>query len=308
MYINETIISRPLENLYNEVNELMLLNNKIVKIMVEEINDPQLLEMGAGGYCRFDSIGNLEIKCNDDEYIEYNLSHELLHALLKLKGYPNIILNKDIHEWEAVHYFGNMLHNIIEHKLIIREQEARKIDIKKKQEIYLNKIKEFSAEEYSEAVIVIISWFIELNTQISNYEEYFKSKFKISMQLYEFIMGLDYSDPFSTRKATVKLYREFDRHVKPSLDLTSKVGIDFIPSSRQLGLKLPQVFIIREEKEFYPNSNNHLFLFSIADSQLSFMYELDDSSERGIQSVKSKLINMTVEEFYKSTERNYHIR
>lgn len=108
----------------------------------------------------------------------------------------------------------------------------------------------------------------------------FPKSYEIANRLLNTIMIKNYETPFETRRAIVRAFKEFDNILLennlPNFDLQHNVAITFIPSQRQLDLKVPQVFDYYKDAIFDIRYNKRLgYLFQKQmDKQVYFIYRI----------------------------------
>jgi len=129
---------------------------------------------------------------------------------------------------------------------------------------------------------------------LSGYGDNIRSKnplmYESAKVLYDSLCEQSYSTPFETRRVLVKTFKVLDKLLVSNgikaLRLYEKMIVKFIPSGRQLKLKVSQVF------RPHTNSLGELLLTAQSDGQLCFLHE------DGIENcLIDKLKDMTVEEF-----------
>jgi len=122
--------------------------------------------------------------------------------------------------------------------------------------------------------------------------------------LYDCICEKPYNSPFEARRVLIKTFKKLDEllvsHGAEPLKLHEKLIVNFIPSKRQLQLKVCQVF------NAHTNSNNDLLITGKSDGQLCFLYENGNSDS--LKDELKDLEDMTVEEFLTGAYKDYIVR
>jgi len=311
MKINGIKFDLEMTKLFNEVK--VLLGDRELRInFVDELLDEETLQIGGGAYAKKCSDGNWEILvCKDDSCLDYTLSHELLHVFLDEKGFPNIFhTNKDIC-CELSANIGTLISNVVLHKIIITEQAIRGFNVvdaprKKLQDVVTTwQILPKLSDQTLGYVLAVVSFFIEGAGVLSDYEDDIKNKnpflYQPAKLLYDSLCEKPYTTPFETRRALVKTFKKMDELLisydsKP-LKLHEKLIVKYIPSKRQLSLKVSNVF------NAYTNVNDDLLITAQSDEQLCFLYENGSGG-----SLKDELKDMTVEAFLTWAYKDFTVR
>ena len=296
MNIAEFNLGVPMENLFDEVKHMLC--DKNLKINVLNERNEEMVHLGGGANAKMSPNGNWEINIVKDEpFIEYVLSHELLHVLLDSKGFPNVYMpSSDIccqFSWKI----GNLITNVVLHKIIIDEQYNRGINIfdeprKKLMDVAdtWQIIPELSHQTL-EHVLALTSFMIEAKVCLSEYESQIENinplLYQPAKDLYDTINEKELSTPYKARRILVRILKKLDELLvakrKEPLRLYEKLLIKFIPRKRQLGLKVSQVFIRNT------NEKADILLTTQAEGQLSFYFERGRND-----SLNDELHNMTV--------------
>ena len=310
MDINDISLSKPMVKLLDEVKSSLC--NNIVDININDDIDYDISRIGGGASAKILSNGDWKIDiCQSEPFIEYVLSHELLHVLLGVKGFPHVYMSNNFICGQFSWDIGQLLNNTVHHKIIIKEQLDRGFDIGEAQEKKLRDVADTwqiipnLSDQTMWHIIAFTSFMIEAEDYLSEYGPKIESKnpslYKHSKFLYDVICSTSYDNPFSTIKSLVKTFKKFDEllvanDIEP-LKLFERIEVTFIPSRQQLQLNVSQVFDPRTTQ------NNDLLLFTKSDGQLSFVFPTND-----VESLKKDISNMTVEDLFREANIKYVIR
>jgi len=311
MHINEIDSNSPMGKLFEEV-KILLGDNSVCINYINNLDDLDDREsrVNAGSCAKILPNGAWRIEiCKDEPFIDYILSHELLHVLLDTKGFPNTYFIDANICCQFSDDMGNMIKNIVIHKVIIQEQLSRGFNIVDAPKKKLKNVVETwpNITNLTDStlwyLLALTSFMIEAEFCLSEYESAIDIKnpilYKSAKFLYEVIIEQKLETPYKTRKVLIKVLKKFDEllvenNIAP-LKLFEKLLIRFIPTEWQLQLKVNQVFNVRKSSK-----DDSLFLFTNSEGQLSFDFQ-NGAQEAVLQEIQ----NMTIESLLKMSYGNY---
>jgi len=306
MNIEDLELSVPMKELYNEVSPLI---NKIEIVYTE--NDLSYSGVGARAIKLPNRDWEIELR-KDEPFMEYVLSHELLHILLDTKGYPNVSkIDISKKRWKI----AQLLTNTILHKIIIKKQLKRGFEIEDARKEMLRDVADNWPTirvlgDYGSFrdLVTLVSFMIEAEDYLDRYIGRIKENnlflYEHAERIYKEIYDEPYDSPYSTRKRLVRVFKAFDDLLKdnnlPQWKLFEKLSVVYIPSTWELQLSVSQVF------DDATNQNNDLFFYAKSDGQLSFAFEIKDvESYKEVEIEINKRRNMTVEGLFNESNTEY---
>ncbi|KIL46145.1 hypothetical protein [Jeotgalibacillus campisalis] len=253
------------------------------------------------------SINNNEviIKIHENWNNEYVISHELLHAYFIGQNYPDHIYHGKFNESiRTLMIARQSIYNTVLHKLIIREQQRREINIDEElnqqiQNILLTNVAEIKKDSMVNPglVLKLFDLLVLYDFRKEEFEKFLietcPREYKFAKRLANICLQNEYDNPFKTRQIIVKVFKKFDLILKelglPVLHLNKWIEIGFVPRKYQLNSSLENTFFIEET---IISDMTAYRLISKVDDQLSYVvakthYKLDEMRK------------MLLEDFYK---------
>lgn len=219
------------------------------------------------GYVRHDQAtqqtipGALVIIVTDLTAPNYTASHELLHLLMLLKGFPQIFFQLSLGDKELDEQMMIMstdLYNIAMHRVVVAEQRKHGFIADEIEEQYLKGIEHTLTPEKEEddertlRLLTLLDALVFYGDHISKYEKTLAEKYPLALaaakKMYAEITKKPIKSPFDMRRSIVKIYSLFDQQMQewglPALHNNEYTTLSPVLSARQLRLEMRQVFEI----------------------------------------------------------------
>lgn len=219
------------------------------------------------GYVRHDQAtqetipGALVIIVTDLTAPNYTASHELLHLLMLLKGFPQIFFQLSLGDKELDEQMMIMstdLYNIAMHQVVVAEQRKHDFIDETVEEKYFKGIEHTLTPEADDddertlRLLTLLDALVFYGDRLSKYEADLQKKYPQALaaakKIYAEITKKPIKSPFDMRRAIVKLYSLFDQQMQawglPALHNNEYTTVSPVLSERQLRLTMRQVFEI----------------------------------------------------------------
>ena len=219
------------------------------------------------GYVRHDQAiqqtipGALVIIVTDLTAPNYTASHELLHLLMLLKGFPQIFFQLSLGDKELDEQMMIMstdLYNIAMHRVVVAEQRKHGFITDEIEEQYLKGIEHTLTPEKEKddertlRLLTLLDALVFYGDHISKYEKTLAEKYPLALaaakKMYAEITKKPIKSPFDMRRSIVKIYSLFDQQMQewglPALHNNEYTTLSPVLSARQLRLEMRQVFEI----------------------------------------------------------------
>ncbi|CAI2629110.1 hypothetical protein [Apilactobacillus apinorum] len=285
------------------------------------------------GYVRHDQAQvvqdgkNLYVQISDMSAPNYTASHELIHLLMTLRGFPQIFFTLSTGQDdldEQLEVMGTELFDIIAHFVVVSEQRKHGLIDDEIEQMYLkgiqNTIKpepEKLDNEMELRLLTLIDarvFFGDKFDQLARktLEKDYPTALAAADKIYDIITEKPTDSPFGFRRNVVKLFRVFDEQLTkwglPALHNNEYATISSVVSERQLNLNVKQQFEIFHSELHDKETNRRAYVgFNKSDDQNSFVIPaptgMDDSPE-----YFKKLYAMTVKDLFKELKMPYIIR
>ncbi|MCT6822818.1 MAG: IpaB/EvcA family protein [Apilactobacillus sp.] len=285
------------------------------------------------GYVRHDQAQvvqdgkNLYVQISDMSAPNYTASHELIHLLMTLRGFPQIFFTLSTGQDdldEQLEVMGTELFDIIAHFVVVSEQRKHGLIDDEIEQMYLkgiqNTIKPEPEELDNEMELRLLTlidarvFFGDKFDQLARktLEKDYPTALAAADKIYDIITEKPTDSPFGFRRNVVKLFRVFDEQLAkwglPALHNNEYATISSVVSERQLNLNVKQQFEIFHSELHDKETNRRAYVgFNKSDDQNSFVIPaptgMDDSPE-----YFKKLYAMTVKDLFKELKMPYIIR
>ena len=248
------------------------------------------------GYVRHDQAQtvqdgkNVIVQIADLSAPNYTASHELLHLLMVLRGFPQVfysLTTGDDTLDEQLKMMGTELYDIVSHFVVVSEQRKHNLIDDEIEGMYLKGVYATIKPEPKPLddqmmlrLTTLLDALVFYGEGIDKVADKFKQDFPISFEaakkLYQVITDKPTDSPFGLRRNVVKLFKVFDEQLKdwelPALHNTEFTTLTSVLSERQLGLKVKQLFEIYHSDLVEVNSNTKGYVgFNRVDDQNSFV-------------------------------------
>ncbi|TPR38033.1 IpaB/EvcA family protein [Apilactobacillus micheneri] len=285
------------------------------------------------GYVRHDQAQvvqdgkNLFVQISDLSAPDYTASHELIHLLMTLRGFPQLFFslstgNEKIDEQLQV--MGTELFDIVSHFVVVSEQRKHNLINDDIEAMYLKGVQNTIEPESDELDNSMELRLLTLIDARVFYGDTFDKKVRATLEkdypvalkaadkIYEIITEKPTDSPFGLRRNVVKLFKAFDKQLiewgLPALHNTEYATISSVVSERQLNLNVQQMFEIFHSEMHKSNTNRRAYVgFNKSDDQNSFVVPaptgMDDSP-----AYFKKLYALKVKDLFKELKMPYIIR
>ncbi|WP_395317798.1 IpaB/EvcA family protein [Fructilactobacillus frigidiflavus] len=269
---------------------------------------------------------NLFVQINDMTEPDFTATHELLHLLMTLRGFPQIyfpLTTGDGALDEQLQFVGTELFDVIAHFVVYSEQRKHGLITPQVEAEYIKGVRQTITPETGKVdaemiirVATILDAMVFFGNQFAEHDTVFVQNFPIATQaaqrLYKIITEKPTDSPFAFRRNVVKLFKAFDGQMKgwnlPELHLTDFAMLTSVFSKRQLGLKVSQVFKLYHSELKSKTSLTRAYIgFAAVDDQDSFVLTGPTDAklaEKFIQNIYAK----TVQELFDELKIPYLIR
>ncbi|UQS87076.1 IpaB/EvcA family protein [Nicoliella spurrieriana] len=284
------------------------------------------------GYVRHDQAQavqdgkNVYIQISDLSAPNYTASHELLHLLMTLRGFPQVFFSLTTGNSELddqLQAMGIELFDIVSHFVVVAEQRKHGLINANIEEMYLKGIHETIKpepkeldDEMSIRLLTLLDAMVFYGDQFEQVEAQLNQSYPVALaaakKIYQVITEKPTDSPFGLRRNVVKLFRAFDDQLKawnlPPLNNKDFTTITSVLSERQLNLKVKQMFEIFHSELHEKSTDRRAYVgFSKVDDQNSFVIAaptgMDDSP-----AYFKKLYEMSVKELFKELKMPFIIR
>ena len=219
------------------------------------------------GYVRHDQAtqktipGALVISVTDLTAPNYTASHELLHLLMLLRGFPQIFFQLSLGDQqldEQMMIMSTDLYNVAMHRVVVAEQRKHGLINETIEEQYLKGIEHTltpeadNDDERALRLLTLLDALVFYGENLPKYEarlqENYPEALAAAKKIYADITAKAIKSPFDMRRTIVKLYSLFDTQMQawglPALHQNEYTTLSPVLSERQLRLEMRQVFEI----------------------------------------------------------------
>lgn len=219
------------------------------------------------GYVRHDQAtqktipGALVIIVTDLTAPNYTASHELLHLLMLLRGFPQIFFQLSLGDQqldEQMMIMSTDLYNIAMHRVVVAEQRKHGLINETIEEQYLKGIEHTltpeadNDDERALRLLTLLDALVFYGENLPKYEARLQGNYPEALaaakKIYADITAKPIKSPFDMRRTIVKLYSLFDTQMQawglPALHQNEYTTLSPVLSERQLRLEMRQVFEI----------------------------------------------------------------
>lgn len=249
--------------------------NKEAQSLLDAVNDlyPNgtvfvQFDQKKSGYVRYDQAkqtslpGGLVITVTDITAPNYTASHELLHLLMLLRGFPQIFFQLSLGDEqldEQMMIMSTDLYDVAMHRVVVAEQRKHGLIDDQIEKEYLKGIQETISKENGTdddertlRLLVLLDAIVFYGDHLDKYADHLQNDYPVAFaaaqKMYDQIADKKIDSPFEMRRQIVKLYELFDQQMLdwglPALHNKEFTTVSPILSERQLRLKVRQVFEI----------------------------------------------------------------
>lgn len=309
-----------------------------VQDLLEDVNDhfpgEVRIHFGAeqSGYVRHDQAQQVSdgqkmlIEVSDITAPDYTASHELLHLLMVLKGFPQIyfqLTSDDAETDQQLMVLITELYDIVAHEVVVSEQRRQGLIDDNIEELFIKGIKDTITPENDGAVdgmstlrlLMMMDTIVFFGDRISNVkselEELYPTAFAAAQKIEDKLQQRDIKSPFDLRRKVLNAFRLFDEQMQawnlPEIHAIDFVTLGSVFSERQLRLKVRQVFQIFHSDLHEQKTKTRAYVgIGISDKQNSFV--LPTPKKVASDEYFRELYNKNVKELFDEMGMPYTVR
>jgi hypothetical protein len=284
------------------------------------------------GYVRHDQAQtvqdgkNIIVQIADLSAPNYTASHELLHLLMVLRGFPQVfysLTTGDDTLDDQLKMMGTELYDIVSHFVVVSEQRKHGLINEDIEQMYLKGIYATIKPEPNPLddqmmlrLTTLLDAMVFYGDKLKTVADQLKGDFPISYaaaeKLYAIITDKPTNSPFGLRRNVVKLFKAFDEQLKdwelPALHNTEFTTLTSVLSERQLGLEVKQLFEVYHSELVEINSQTKAYVgFNRVDDQNSFVLANPKGNQDNPEFFK-RVYNQTVKQLFDDLKMPYIIR
>lgn len=314
--------------------------NKANQDLLDEVND--LFPRGSvfvqfhgekSGFVRHDQAettnlpGGLVITVTDLTEPNYTASHELLHLLMTLRGFPQIFFELSLGDRqldEQMMIMATDLFNTVAHQIVVAEQRRHGLINEQIEQEYFKGITATLTDEGDqddgERTLRLLTLLDALVFYAGGHlteqqEEELQRRYPVAWAsaqlLYDQAMSKPVKSPFEMRRTVVKLFKLFDTQLQqwglPALHNNQFTSLSPVLSKRQLRLEVAQVYDIYHSEMTERNSKRRAYVvLGKGDQQNAFVLPAPQDEYSSDQMLK--FYHQPVEELLKSQNVPFIVR
>lgn len=285
------------------------------------------------GYVRHDQAhqllrdGDLVVQVNDVTAPNYTASHELLHLLLLLQGFPQITFNlttRDQQLDEQLMAIAMELYDMVSHVLVVSKQREHALITDEIENLYVKGVYATIEPEDPQVDDAMMTLRLLTLTDLlvffdgtlapdlkARVTADFPKALPAAEKLYGVISQKAVDTPFAMRRAVVKLFKAFDEQMTawqmPLLHGTEFVTVQSVLSERQERLEVRQLFDIFHSDMLDKNKNTRAYIgLNKGDRQNAFI--LPAPAQKKSDAFFKETYDKTVKELFIELNMPYTLR
>ena len=294
----------------------------------------QLVGHMQSGYVRHDQAQtvqdgkNIMIQIRDLTAPNYTATHELLHLLMVLRGFPQVYFSLTTGRPQLdvqLKAMGMELYDIVAHFVVVAEQRKHHLITPEIEKMYLkgiyatinpepsgNKLDNEMEVRLSTLLDAMIFYGSHFKQVASQFNRDFPKSMAGARKLYRIITAKPTDSPFGMRRNVVKLFKAYDDQLKqwnlPPLQNLAFTTLSSVFSEHQLRLQVGQLFTIyRSELRTAKNRRQAYVGFSKVDHQNSFVIPGPFNRNQSAQFL-NRLNHKSVHDLFKKLKMPFIIR
>ncbi|MCH5463046.1 IpaB/EvcA family protein [Lactobacillus sp. LC28-10] len=284
------------------------------------------------GYVRHDQAqavqdkDNIMVQISDLSAPDYTASHELLHLLMTLRGFPQIFFAISTGEEQLdqqLMMLGTELYDTVSHIVVVSEQRKHGLITDEIEQMYLKGVQATIQPEptpvddkmtlrlltLTDALVFFGDGNKKVNDQLA---KDYPNSFAAAKKLYALITEKPVDSPFTLRRNIVKLFKAFDEQLKawglPPINMTEFATVSNVVSERQLRLEVRQMFELYHSDMVDIKSKRRAYVgINRADGQNSFVISAPTKANDNPEYYKA-IYSLSVEALFKKLEMPYILR
>lgn len=270
---------------------------------------------------------NIMIQINDMSAPNYTASHELLHLLMVLRGFPQVFFSLTTGNQKLdvqLKAMGMELYDIIAHFVVVNEQRKHHLITTDIEKMYLkgvySSIKPEPKGKIDNEMEVRLATLLDAIVFYGNLypvvRPHLMKDFPVSLKaaehLYKVVTEKPTDSPFGMRRNVVKLFKAYDAQLKkwglPPLQNTAYTTLTSVFSIRQLNLQVHQLFNIYHSELNDAETNRRAYVgFSKTDGQNSFVIPEPKGKQKPELFIQ-QLYGKTVKDLFKALKMPFIVR
>ena len=284
------------------------------------------------GYVRHDQAqavqdkAHIMIQISDLSAPDYTASHELLHLLMTLRGFPQIFFAISTGEEQLdqqLMMLGTELYDTVSHMVVVSEQRKHNLINDEIEQMYMKGVRATIDPEPTPVddkmtlrllvVLDALVFYGDQNKVVNNQlENDYPISFAAAKKLYALITEKPVDSPFTLRRNVVKLFKSFDDQLKdwglPPINMTEFATISNVVSKRQLRLEVRQMFELYHSDMVDIKTKRRAYVgINRADGQNSFVISAPTKDNDNPDYYKA-IYSLSVEDLFKKLEMPYSLR
>ncbi|WP_125582525.1 IpaB/EvcA family protein [Levilactobacillus cerevisiae] len=313
--------------------------NKEVQSLLDQVNalypgkvEVQFIGELQTGFVRHDQAQQMQmgkdiaIQVADLTAPNYTASHELLHLLMILSGFPQVFFSMTTGQPqldEQLMIMGTELYDIVSHEVVVSEQRKHNLIDDHIKDLYLKGVTATLKpeptpvdDEMTLRTLTLLDALVFFGTDedaiMAQFEKDYPISFAAAKKLYAVITEKPVDSPFSLRRNVVKLFKAFDAQLEawrlPALHNTEFTTLTSVLSKRQLSLQVKQIFELYHSDMHEKTTQRRGYVgFNRADEQNAFVIP-SPAPKEDTPEYFTKIYSMTVEELFKQLKMPYILR
>ena len=285
------------------------------------------------GYVRHDQAqqalndGDLTVQVSDITAPNYTASHELLHLLLLLQGFPQITFNlttRDQQLDEQLMAIAMELYDMVSHVLVVRKQREHDLIDDQIEDLYMQGVAATIEPEQADKadammtlrLLTLTDLLVFFNGKVPSDREAqvvtnYPQAWPAAKRLYAVISHKPVDTPFAMRRTVVKLFKAFDDQMTawhlPVLHGTEFVTVQSVLSERQERLEVRQLFDVYHSDLLDKNKHTRAYIgLYKSDRQNAFV--LPAPAQKKSDAFFKEVYDKTVKELFQAMNLPYTLR
>lgn len=313
--------------------------NEAVQSLLDQVNalypgkvEVQFIGSLQSGYVRHDQAQQMQmgkdiaIQVADLTAPNYTASHELVHLLMILSGFPQVFFSLTTGQPkldEQLMIMGTELYDIVSHVVVVKEQQKHGLITPEIKDLYLKGVQATIKpeptpldDEMTLRALTLLDALVFFGPDDDAVMTQFAKDYPISLKaaksLYAVIMAKPVDSPFTFRRNVVKLFKAFDEQLEawhlPALHNTEFTTLTSVLSKRQLGLSVKQIFELYHSDMHEKTTQRRGYVgFNRSDEQNAFVLP-SPAPKEDTPDYFTRIYSMTVEDLFKELKMPYILR
>ncbi|AEV94414.1 hypothetical protein [Pediococcus claussenii] len=313
--------------------------NDEVQRLLQDVNDafPGEVRLHFGkersGYVRHDQSNQLIngdkilVEVSDVTAPDYTASHELLHMLLALKGFPQLFFKLTTGDEDAdqqLMFFITELYDVVAHEIVVSEQRKHGLIDTVIESLFLNGIHETITPEKKDEIdpmstlrlLMMMNAIVFYGDKIDQYsaefEESYPQAWQAALDIMTKLDERDIKTPLDFRRKVIKAFKLFDGQMSKwgvaELHSMEFATLGSVFSERQLRLTVRQLFqIFHADLDEKATKTRAYIGLSIGEEQQN-AFVLPTPKNKQSDEYFRELYNKNVKDLFEELKMPYSIR